>query len=83
MNPRPRVVKRNDDGTNRQIEKSVDERAGFTFVAYEDEELGPGPRLQDVRETMTPNRMMARISTDLSIRASRGFVDVIAAGYRV
>jgi hypothetical protein len=44
-------VKPDDDACHRQVQKPVHEGAGFSQAAQEDEELRPGPRLQDVRET--------------------------------
>src|SRR5205814_4152217 len=48
--PRPDVMKRDDDASQWQIQKPVHEGAGFSLAAQEDEEFSPGPGLQDVRE---------------------------------
>jgi hypothetical protein len=43
-------MKRDDEGSERQIQKPVHESPGFALPAQEDEEIHPGLRLQDVRE---------------------------------
>jgi hypothetical protein len=49
-------VKRNDDGSDWQVQKSVYERASVSLSAQKDEELRPGLRLEDVREAHHPEQ---------------------------
>src|SRR4051794_7644296 len=44
-------MKHDDEACQRQVQKPVHERTGFSVAAQEDEELHPCPGLQDVRET--------------------------------
>jgi hypothetical protein len=44
-------MKRDDDGSQWQIQKPVHEGAGFPLAAQKDEELHRGLGLQDMRET--------------------------------
>ena len=47
---RPDVMKPDDDGCQWQIQKPVHECADFPLGSQEDEELGPDPGLEEVRE---------------------------------
>src|SRR3954470_18025961 len=46
----PDVVKRHDEGAEREMNKPIQETADHTFLAKHDEELHPDARVKDVRK---------------------------------
>ena len=62
----PHVVERRDDRAEKQIREAVDEHAGLALALEQQEQLGPGARLDDVRETEGEVISAAKISTPRS-----------------